>query len=798
MLQLLALLVCCGISERASAQLRINEVCSNNVHALATAEDESPDWIELINAGSSAIDLHDYYLSDKLSEPWRWRLPQVVLGPGELVLFLSGEGEDRFPFGIDMNGERLVLSNLALQPVEVMDVPHLRADHSIGLVDGALRYFDAPTPNAPNANASYNGYAPKPIFNRAPGYQSQGTAISASAPNCTVHWTVNGREPDESAPLAGTPLILDSTVIVLARSFRAGWLPSDIASATYLVGEHHTLPVVSLAVDPDSMFHETYGLYMMGPNADPEYPHWGANFWSERSVPVHMEYYEASGVRGLTQQVDVKIHGGRRSRTNPQRPLRLTAKGKYGAETMRYPFFPERGRVEDYKTLVLRNSGGDFCLANFRDALFHQVSLHNGLDIDELAFRPAICYINGRYWGLIEIRERIDNDHLHHNYGADPEAVLMMEEENWSMQGDTIHSWLLQEFIRTQDLNVEANWSHVDSLLDVHSLMDYFAVEMIAGNVDWPSNNLKYWKPSVTEGKWRYLMYDLDATMVLYGWIPEDLDMFYWTFVHRAGFFHAELLRGLMGRHEFRRQAMNRMADLMNTVFREDRFQAEVDKITGVFAPEIEAHFNRWGCWFPVYQEHAFGIIPHFITHRNGYMRQHAIDWFGFANAALLDFQVFPPNAGTLRINTIEPELPFKGWYWNGNDIDVTALPADGYVFSHWTYSGDSEQSESTQLKRSFATDGSITAYFRPINGAVPAFPNPTEGSLTLGVEAAQAGSARIVLSDVTGRTVLERTIAVEAGMNRAELDVSGFRAGVLLVTIEADGDRRTTRVVKQ
>ena len=278
------------------------------------------------------------------------------------------------------------------------------------------------------------------------------------------------------------------------------------------------------------MFNEDLGLYMMGPNADPEYPHYGANFWSERSLPVRMEFFEPDGTRGIVQQVDVKIHGGRRSRNNPQRPLRLTAKGKYGKDVMHYPFFPERPDAQDFNTLILRNAGGDFCLANFRDALFHEISLHNDLDIDELAFRPAACYINGEYWGLIEIRERIDVEHLHYNYGADLDSVLFMEEENWSVQGDTIHFWNLMQFIYTQDLNDPANWAHVDSLLDIHSCKDYFALEMQAGNVDWPSNNLKYWKPSVTQGKWRYVMYDLDATMQLYGWIPEDLDMFYWVF----------------------------------------------------------------------------------------------------------------------------------------------------------------------------------------------------------------------------------------------------------------------------
>ncbi len=240
------------------------------------------------------------------------------------------------------------------------------------------------------------------------------------------------------------------------------------------------------------------------------------------------------------------------------------------------------------------------------------------------------------------MRERIDTHHLEHNYGADPDSVLIMEAENWSVQGDTIHFWNLMQFIYTQDLNDPANWAHVESLLDIPSCKDYFALEIQAGNVDWPSNNLKYWKPSIAQGKWRYLMFDLDATMQLYGWIPEDVDMFDFVFVYRAGTVHAELFRALMTNHEFRRTFLNRMADLMNTAVNPENFQAEVDRITNTFSSEIERHYTRWDCWYQMYLDHAFGIIPQFALARNTHVRQSVLDYYSFPNAPLLDFDVFP------------------------------------------------------------------------------------------------------------------------------------------------------------
>ena len=793
--------VCLAIGISGHAQLVINEVCSRNSTVWQAPDGGHPDWVEVMNAGPEEVHLEDFFLSDSPSNPTKWRFPAAELEPGELlVVHSSGTGSNGFPFSIDGEGETIVLADGSGNIQQLLSVPPLQPDHSYGAgpTSGSGPYWFAdPTPGSPNSTTPYLGYAPEPTFSRAPGFVEAGSFITATASTGIVRWSWNGREPSGASPVAGVPISIDSTMIFLARTYADQLLPSPVVSATYIRGQPGNFPVVSLAVDPDSMFHEEFGMYMPGPNADPEWPHYGANYWQDRSLPAHVEFYEVDGVRYLDQQVDVQIHGGRRSRTNAQRPLRLTARSKYGSDVMQHRFFPERPDVDKFHTLVLRNSGGDFCLSNFRDGLFHQLSLHNHLDIDELAFRPAVAYVNGSYWGIVEIRERIDEEHLHFNYGADMDSVLMMEEENISMQGDTVHFWNLREFVRTHDLDQPGNWAFVDSLLDVKSAKDYFALEMQAGNVDWPSNNLKYWKPSVTEGKWRYILYDLDATMVLYGWIPEDLNMFYWTFTHRAGFVHSELFRGLMTNREFKRTFLNRLADLMNTALSPARFQAEVDGITSVYAGEIERHFQRWGCWFPFYEDHAFNIIPHFAQYRDSYMRQHAMAEYGFPNAPLLEFDVFPPTAGDLLINTITPSLPFAGYYFNGNAIDVTAEPTEGYVFDHWGYSEDHTTSTELHWKRSFHSDGTVTAYFRSTTSELQVFPNPATDELSIGFESKTPSTARITVSDPAGRSLQALTLGTRSGVNKAVLDLSTVQRGVLFISIDVDGERSTTKVLK-
>ncbi|MBK6892844.1 MAG: lamin tail domain-containing protein [Flavobacteriales bacterium] len=81
-----------------SAQLVINEVCSANNAVLEAPEGDHPDWVELHNTGSSPIQLHDHYFSDKPSEPALWRLPVMVLDPDAYIVLFSGNSAGRFPF----------------------------------------------------------------------------------------------------------------------------------------------------------------------------------------------------------------------------------------------------------------------------------------------------------------------------------------------------------------------------------------------------------------------------------------------------------------------------------------------------------------------------------------------------------------------------------------------------------------------------------------------------------------------------------------------------------------------------
>ncbi|HNQ44458.1 MAG TPA: chitobiase/beta-hexosaminidase C-terminal domain-containing protein, partial [Candidatus Cloacimonadota bacterium] len=78
-----------------------------------------------------------------------------------------------------------------------------------------------------------------PVFNPVEGLYTtaQSVVISCTTPGATIRYTTNGTDPTEASPAYTTPvnIPLNSTMTIKARGYLAGWTPSTIASATYVI-----------------------------------------------------------------------------------------------------------------------------------------------------------------------------------------------------------------------------------------------------------------------------------------------------------------------------------------------------------------------------------------------------------------------------------------------------------------------------------------------------------------------------------------------------------------------------------
>ena len=218
-------------------------------------------------------------------------------------------------------------------------------------------------------------------------------------------------------------------MVLRAAAIHSECFPGEVTTHSFLIGEESTLPVVSLTSDPFNLWDENYGIYVMGPNAQWDFPYFGANFWEDWERPIHVELFESNGELGFSLDAGVKIFGGW-SRGWPQKSLAIHARPDYGTSEINYQIFPDK-EIDSFTSIVLRNSGNDWfggegSATMLRDGMHTSLMDNTGLDHQE--YRPAVVYINGDYWGIHNLRERIDASYFEQKYGLPTNDYDFIEE----------------------------------------------------------------------------------------------------------------------------------------------------------------------------------------------------------------------------------------------------------------------------------------------------------------------------------------------------------------------------------
>ena len=142
-------------TQTAASPVAINEVMAVNQSTLQDGDGDFSDWLELYNAGSQAVDLTGYGLSDDPADLLRWRFPQTTLEPGQyLIVFLSGkesrEGELHAGFKLAAEGESLCFSDASGRLIQQVEFDILKADQAWARDANGAYALATPTPGRAN------------------------------------------------------------------------------------------------------------------------------------------------------------------------------------------------------------------------------------------------------------------------------------------------------------------------------------------------------------------------------------------------------------------------------------------------------------------------------------------------------------------------------------------------------------------------------------------------------------------------------------------------------------------------
>jgi hypothetical protein len=606
---------------------------------------EYADWIELYNTTSSTVDLTGYHLSDDPDEPDKWTFPNTFIeSHGFLLIFASGRDtigtlDPHASFKISSEGETIILSNVNETVIDELQVIALEQDLSFGkTIDGGME-LETFYVSSPEFSNSQNSILNNLSVSHEPGFYVHDIqlAIISSQGNNNVHFTLDGSEPTLVSPIYNNPLTLTSREgenyiiseipttplngpwqleefiwkkpeqsvnlvnVIQFRSFSGNLPTSNIISGTYVIGDSqligNSFPIISIMIQKENLFDYDSGIYIPGKRYDLNGWDWhpDGNYMNngiEWERIGYAEFYEPDGSQGFSQDCGIRIHGGWSAKM-PQKSLRLIARDIYGENKFKHQIF-QHLESDGYKNFVLRNSGNDFIYSHIRDAFMQE--LLSDLDLELQAFRPAVVFINGEYWGFHGIRERYDDDYFKRHFGIDEEELIVVGVCGESEIGDNSSYSSMMNFIRNNNLFIESNYDFIQQMINIPNFIDYHIAQIYYANFDWPINNFKMWKTIDPASKWRCLTYDLDGGFGFvnhydYNMLKQVVD----TSNSIYDLCSTELFRSLLKNQSFKEQFINRFVYHLQTTFHSDIVINVINKYQKLLESEMVNHINRWG-----------------------------------------------------------------------------------------------------------------------------------------------------------------------------------------------------------
>jgi len=678
----------------ANAQLKINEIMTNNVSAVLDDSYNYSMWVELYNPGLSSINQSVYYFTDDLKIPRKWRPASKYIAPGSfgMLWFERDERAGHASFKLDPDGGKLYMLNATVLVVDSVIYPAQKRNVSYGRkTDGANEwvFFEQHNSGVTNNGKKYASLrCAKPVFNLPGGFYSasQNVSFAISLPGDSIYYTRNGSEPTRLNSFLYTPgnlIPITTTTFIRAKSFSAGKLSSDVATATYFINvrESH-LPVVSIVTDYVNLIDNTLGIYVVGTNGitgnGSDSP---VNFNQDWDRPVNFELFDTAHVSRLNQELDISISGGW-SRMNPQKSLKISPRKKFGDNRLRYDIFAASKPNRKYKDIQLRNSGNDFYYSMMRDAFMESIVM-NRMDLDYLAYEPAVLFMNGTYYGIQNLRERSSTDYLYSNYGLEEDEVHLIE--TGAIPSDTSYT-PLSNYITQSDITLPSVYNKVCQLMDVDNFINYMISEIYYGNTDWPANNIKIWKKKAG-GKWRWILYDTDFGFNLY-----DTNLYnHNTLLMALGEKTDEvplawstlLMRRLMLNETFRNKFIDRFSIQLSTTFETNRVNQIMDSLAAKISNEIVYHKTKWG---------SYRSFESDITNMKTFSAYRPDKMLGFISSRFLSATAIQTvklssNVGgaSYQLNS-EPIMDADALlkYFKNRPIVIQANPVAGYKFKQW------------------------------------------------------------------------------------------------------------------
>lgn len=603
-----------------------------------------------------------------------------------------------------------------------------------------------------------DNHKPKSTFLPKAGFYSSLT-IDPPSPQKggEIKCTFDGSFPTQNSESITQSKQITENTVIRCSEFVNGQ-PADTTTQTYFIGENVSMPVVALTVNHHDMFDSSAGLYATGDltnnggmggmpgfavggddtnNPKCTEPCKQANFWKDTELPVHVEYFEnGSSTTEKTWEIDAGISIiGNYSRYKPKKSVAIKMDNDdYGDKVLKYSFFKTRPEAKKMKSFNLRNNGNRFWTDYFGDPML--VSLMEGTDVDYQRSLQVVVFYNGEYFGIHDLRERLNRSYVETNYGIDSKSINVVKNcangdqgcvNGWAPSGtngaSSTEFGQLANSITGGNFAGENNQSYaqIKEKLNVNSFAQYMIAEMYIHNGDWPNNNIRAWGSPQNGYPFKFMIFDVDHgygfTPGIAGFDTESQNMFQWVLgsatdnsqggqqpggqqpggmggiggIGGMGWSMGgnttigNMLKKLLENPEFKRLFINQACILLNDYLTYEKVQQAIKKQMDMLpSSERSRDEQRWPRNQAKYNWSPDGSdILRFAQSRTETFRQELATYFGLQGEATVSISA---NGGTVLVDGMKlPSTSYQGKFFTGTQMQLQAVPAAGRVFSGWS-----------------------------------------------------------------------------------------------------------------
>ena len=674
------------------------------------------DWLELFNPSELEVDIGGYYLTDDPNNKTKYCIAENTVMQGRSVLLLWADSQNTVrkdihtTFKLQREGGIIYLLNSSKVLIDSLVYTSQKPDMSYGISGDDkthFLYFGTPSPREinPTTGSSTQNRISAPEFSTEGGVYNHGLSISlfSATQGAVIRYTTDGTIPTPASPVYSSPIQFNKSSVIRAVTFSTDRPHSKCVTNTYLINENISLPIVSITMDPFYFWDDSIGFYVEGKNGltggETGYgPSPKSNFNRNWRRPMHIEFYDENRQKGFSKDGEVKVYGGW-SRGAVVKSLAI-----YPESPLNYRLFKEKPFVA-YESFIIRNAGNEWARTKLRDAILQSLAI-NQVDVDLQANRPAVLFINGEFWGVYNIREKINEDYVKTNHGYDQNNLDFLESYRTVKSGDMVHYNAMMDFLNNNDMSDDLNYKSLKSQMDVYECMNYFMTGIYSGHGDWiynSNNNLRLWRPRIDGGIWRWLLYDTDGSF------SSSTARGIADAVGRSTHL-AKLLENQDARNYF----VSTFSTLLNNAFAPERAVHYIDSLKAMIEDVMPRHIAKWknvnemgepaiwktpgadgyiqskdGYSGPCLDSYAqwegkFTTVRKVANSRPAQLLNEMHSYFNLGSPAAIRFKVSDADAGVVEVNDIQILNVDAQTYFKDQVLHLSALPRFGYKFRDW------------------------------------------------------------------------------------------------------------------